>query len=201
MQSEDPEDLPARIVTVDQVVAINIRYWRRAAGLTQSQLGAAAGLSPANVSALEASADGGRERRRFDAQSMAALAAALGLPLLALLLPPSDEGGSVRYELDMPGLAGRSVRTMTDLLTLMMPDSVSDSPVMDVYRSRLRSAVSSHLGPDWVEDVNYWLRDQTTAEERAERAEALRAAADSLALARAEYLRLADLITRPKGKP
>src|ERR1700690_800863 len=92
-----PGGPPAEQVTVDQLVALNIRHWRNAAGLTQADLGGRLGWSAANVSAAERSADPARDPRRFDAQTLTEIALALGVPLAALFLPPGDDGERACY--------------------------------------------------------------------------------------------------------
>src|SRR5450755_4005243 len=90
-------DLPAEHVTIDQIVARNMRHWRRTAGMTQEELGARLGWSDRNVSAAELSSDEKRDRRRFDAQTLANLSLALCVPLIAFFLPPDDDGFPARY--------------------------------------------------------------------------------------------------------
>ena len=41
----DPDEIPGEVKTVNQIVAWNTAYFRRAAGLTQEQLGALTGRS------------------------------------------------------------------------------------------------------------------------------------------------------------
>lgn len=207
MDSE-PASLPVEQVTPDQVVAFNIRYWRKAAGLTQAGLGQKLGWSDANVSAAERSVSEGRDRRRFDAQTLIELAVALGVPVAALLLPPDDDGERARYVFTACG----EQHDMGDLMELaVMPDSPSDAPVMEAYRRRLRVTVGRYLDEGWETEVGSWLRDIEPAELRAERAERLRAFADSRIAEAAELLSMAHAIdpdpekTRPldpeRGKP
>ena len=92
-----PGDPPEKAVTIDQVIAANMRYWRREARMTQEELGKLIGQSDANVSALERSADDNREKRRFDAQAITEIALALGVPIPALFLPPADDRAAAEY--------------------------------------------------------------------------------------------------------
>ena len=149
-----PGGIPDEPVTADQVVAGNIRHWRKAAGLTQEELGQRLGWSAANVSAAERSADGGKDRRRFDAQTLAELSLALGVPLAALFLPPPDEGERVAYRL----AAGGRTWSMNDLMQfVVMPDPAWDSPVLEAYRDRYRdAAVRVVTGPAWAGLVDRW---------------------------------------------
>lgn len=92
--------LPERRITVNQLVAYNMAHFRKAAGMSQEHLGERlGGWSNAAVSAAERSWDGKRIRQ-FDADVVAAIALALGVPVIALLLPPPDAGIAVRYLLD-----------------------------------------------------------------------------------------------------
>lgn len=80
-------DSAAQSVTANQIVASNIAHYRKAAGLTQAELGARLGISAANLSAAERSCNG-RRPRNFDAGELLALSLALGVPIPALLMPP-----------------------------------------------------------------------------------------------------------------
>jgi hypothetical protein len=142
------------MLTADQVVALNIRHWRREAGITQEELGARLGWSAANVSAAERSADDGRDRRRFDAETLTALALGLGIPLIALFLPPQEGGGELLVSLP----AGGAPLDMAGLMAgVVMPDSDSDTDVMAAYRRRLLDAVGRYMGQDWRAVASRWL--------------------------------------------
>lgn len=196
MDSE-PEKAADRTVTIDQVVADNIRRWRRAGGLTQEELGRKLGWSAANVSAAERSADPARDPRRFDAQVLTELSLALGVPLIALFLPPEDDGDGAAYIFTGPD----GEYDMGDLMELVaMPDSDSSEPVMDDYRHRLRAAANRYLDPEWEAEVGTWLRAVETAELRAERAAQLRAERDALIRGAGQLDRIADAID-PKADP
>lgn len=189
--------VPAEDVTADQIVALNMRYWRRLAGMTQEELGKRLRWSAANVSAAERSAIGERDRRRFDAQMLTELAVALGVPLIALFLPPEDDGSRARYQL----ATGDDVLGMGDVMAMAVyPDSGDDSPVMGAYRDRLTAAADRYLDPEWAEDVRRALSAAEPAEVSAARVERLRdAAAATLAAAArsaAEMTGMADAIER-----
>jgi transcriptional regulator with XRE-family HTH domain len=170
MESE-AGDIPVERVTVDQVVARNIRHWRRAAGLTQEELGQKLGWSAPNVSAAETSANPARDPRRFDAQTLAHLSLALGVPLGALFLPPPDDGERAEYIFTGPDRE----YDMSDLMAcVVMPDSEEDTVVMDAYRQRLRMDVGRYCDPSWQPEVGRWLRDAEEPERRSDRAERLR---------------------------
>jgi transcriptional regulator with XRE-family HTH domain len=190
MDSE-PGDPPVEHVTVDQVVARNIRHWRRAAGMTQEELGKKLGWSAANVSAAERSADPARDPRRFDAQSLAGLSLALGVPLIALFFPPEDDGQRARYAFAGPDRE----HGMDDLMGLVvMTDSDDGSAVMEEYRRRFRGAAGRYLDPGWAEEIAAWLRQAEDAELRADRAARLRAERDALMRAAESLGGLADAI-------
>jgi len=196
MDSE-PEKAPERHVTIDQLVAGNIRHWRRAAGMTQEELGRRLGWSSANVSAAERSADPARDPRRFDAQALTELSLALDVPLSALLLPPEDDGEAVTYVFTGP----EGEYDMGDFMELVvMTDSSADTPAMADYRHRFRAAAHRYLDPAWVAEVASWLRGIETAELRAERAERLRAERDGLIRSARELGSIADAID-PQADP
>lgn len=165
------EELPGRHITINQVAAWNMGWFRRAAGLSQAALGERLGWSDKNVSAAERSFESGRVRE-FDAQTLAGLAQALGVPLLALLLPPDDDGVKERFL--WRARDGAPGQDMAALMSLAMPDSDDDTPVMAAYRQRLTDNVARYLDPSWREAVELWLTDLATPEIRAQRARRLR---------------------------
>jgi transcriptional regulator with XRE-family HTH domain len=103
------DDLPKVRVTMNQVVAYNITYFRVRRGLTQEQLGQRMEVitgrpwSKATMSALERSWDGNRIRQ-FDADDLIALSRALEYPVPALLLPPEEDGVDARFRFYGVGL-------------------------------------------------------------------------------------------------
>src|SRR5580704_12647707 len=123
-------DLPVRRVTVNSIVALNLAYFRKAAGLTQEELGERIGWGKSVVSTAERSWDAKRVRS-FSAEDLVGIAVALQVPLAALFLPPEDDGTAFRYVLDMPG---PEEREPDDLLTYVFPTYGGDSPVMNAYR-------------------------------------------------------------------
>ena len=174
-------------MTINQVVAYNMARFRKAAGLTQEELGKRlGGWTKAAVSAAERSWDGKRIRQ-FDADTVTGIAMALGVPLLALFLPPDGEdgGGPLLFRTHERGAASSSVG---DLMRLVMPDNDDDTTAMQAYRERLVAAAGKFVDPDLGEDVRRWLQDATDAELRGRRLERIRwqrealiAAADDLA--------------------
>lgn len=200
--AEDQETVTVE-VDVDQIVAMNIRYWRRTAGMTQEDLGRLLGWSAANVSAAERSADEKRERRRFDAGTLTALSLALGVPLIALFFPPEDDSPVRRYVFPaLPGDPdGGTEMNMGELLALvLMPDMPAETRIMDAYRYRLTAIVDTYLDSEWAREVARWIARIDSDEVRAIRAERLRSRA-------AEFRRHADeledmsAVIDPRGNP
>jgi uncharacterized protein YegP (UPF0339 family)/transcriptional regulator with XRE-family HTH domain len=135
--------LPVQAVTINQVVGYNMASYRKAAGLTQEDLGQRlGGWTKVAVSAAERSWDGKRIRK-FDADEIILIAAVLGIPPAALFLPPEGDGTVVRYVLDVPGEDGEQA----DLLTYVFPIHDPDSPAMAAYRKRLIGARASEHEP------------------------------------------------------
>lgn len=188
-----------RLVTIDQIVAINMRYWRRAAGMTQEDLGDRLGWSAANVSAAERSAEEGRDRRRFDADTLTALSLAIGLPLHAFFFPPGDDGTGKRYVFTPPPEFGDGEYSMRDLFELVaMPDSDNNSRVMQDYRYRFEKVAVQYLDEKWAKFVGQIVRGVETPEERAVRAGYLRMRRDEARKLADELDDLADAID-PEG--
>jgi transcriptional regulator with XRE-family HTH domain len=170
--------VPGVHVTVNQVVAWNIAWFRKAEGLTQEQMGKLIGRSKRNVSADERSWDGGHTRE-FNASEIAAYAVALGIPIGAFFLPPEDDGEDVRYVFRShdqdPDLLG-----MGDLMAMVMPDNEGSSRAMDAYRRRMLATIRRYMGRTWADDFEYWMQNMTDSEIRAEQAEDFRADREAL---------------------
>lgn len=98
--------LPDRHVTMSQLVAYNMAFFRKAAEIDQQDFGQLVGWSAASVSAAERSWDGKRIKV-FDADEITQIAAVLGLPVTALFLLPEDHGTAVRYVVDTLGQSER----------------------------------------------------------------------------------------------
>lgn len=174
--SNESDAQSPRRVTPDQVVAWNMAYWRRKAGLTQQQLGERIGWTNATVSEAERSWNSGRTRE-FNAHLMLVIATALGVPLTALLLPPEDAGA---YEIALPG-------GTIALMEHIMPDLDADSAVLDAYRNRLARAAETYLAPDWAQAVAAWRGRAGGREELAARAAQLRRRLAVMAALHAEF--------------
>lgn len=157
----DYQELPAKVITANQLVAYNITYWRNAKGMTQDELGvlleAFTGRpwSKATVSAAERSWDGKRIRQ-FDADELLALAEALEVPLAGLFLPPVDDGVEARYGIVTgSGRRGEEGLSVRDLISYLVPD-VSDEEEGNLaeFGRRLESAVDFHFGHGIMRDIN-----------------------------------------------
>jgi transcriptional regulator with XRE-family HTH domain len=117
-------------LNLNQVIALNMARWRKAAGLKQDELGERLGWTNTTVSAAERSQDGKRVRQ-FTAAEVARAAEALGVPLMAMFLPP----------------AGEKDEHMAALFRRILPDSMGDSAAMDAYREALAGAARDYLDP------------------------------------------------------
>jgi transcriptional regulator with XRE-family HTH domain len=140
-------DLPVRQVTVNSIVALNMAYFRKAAGLTQEELGERIGWGKSVVSTAERSWDAKRVRS-FSAEDLIAIATALQIPLAALFLPPEDDGTAFDYVVDAPG---RERQEAYELLTYAFPTYGGDTPVREAYRKRLIAA--GVLDPGRADDI------------------------------------------------
>lgn len=187
---------PLREITVNQVVAWNLARCRRAAGLTQEQLGARAGWSGESVSQAERSFQPGSRTREFSAQSLTVLALALGVPLTALFLPPDDDGTDVRYVIT----GDRGTRyAMQDYMALAVtPDGDDDTPVFEAYRDRFNAAAVRYLAPEWAATVARWTRGTRSPARVADLAARFRDRAAAQRQFAAEDDQLADAIEEDK---
>ena len=164
-------------MSLNQVVAYNMERWRKAADMTQAELGDRLGWSFRAVSAAERTWDRTDGKGRvFDAPLIAALARILGVPVLAMLLPPSET--SERYlfhapEHDSDGLA------MEDLFASLLPGVADEGPAVQACRQALADAAERYLDPARSGDLITYLRqmaDPQAREAEAERLETLREA-------------------------
>lgn len=157
MESEiDTEtDASERLITVNQVVAWNIAWFRRQAGMTQQELADRLGWPQNKVSEAERSVNGKRTRE-FDAETLIGVAVAFDIPLNALFLPPLDDQRGAVYRIRPPGLA-QPVGMAEMLGVVLYGDPDTHSTVMEAYRDRLLGAVGKYHGDDWREIVAGWL--------------------------------------------
>jgi transcriptional regulator with XRE-family HTH domain len=135
-------DLPVRRVTVNAIIAWNMAFYRKAAGLTQEELGELLGWGKTIVSTAERSWDAKRVRN-FSAEDLTKIAVALEIPIAGLFLPPEDDGITARYVLQW---RGREDMDLSDLLAYVYPSYEGDFPVMDAYRKRLIAARAPERG-------------------------------------------------------
>lgn len=163
-QGTEYNDLPGTHITPNRLVAYNLAYWRKVAGLTQAELAERLNRNDpskpwtnASVSAAERSWDGKRVRQ-FDADLLFSLATIFGIPMLAFFLPPEDDGVKQRYLIDMPHPHGlNECMTMWDVLDWASntagfdwnPDAEDEAPVVarvretnNRYRDRLDSTLT-----------------------------------------------------------
>lgn len=143
---DKPGPLPQRHVTINQLVGYNVNAYRRAAGLSQGELGARlGGWSAASVSAAERSWDG-RRIRKFDADEVAQLAGALGVPVIALLLPPPDAGTAVTYTFDVSAATSWG---LVDMMSHLVPSYEADDGRADAaFRDRIIALGASRYDID-----------------------------------------------------
>jgi transcriptional regulator with XRE-family HTH domain len=139
------------------VVGYNMAAYRKAAGITQEELGKRlGGWTKVAVSAAERSWDGKRIRK-FDADELVAIGVALGVPMVALMLPPENSGTSVRYVLDAQ--PDKQIQDLTGLLPYLAPTRGDDSPAMTAYRNRL---MALGLSTDDRDEADQVLADALT---------------------------------------
>ncbi len=169
MPKDGQSDLPERVVTANMLVAYNLTFFRKAAGMTQEEFGERmGGWTKVAVSAAERSWDGKRVRQ-FDAGLIADIAAVLDIPLPALFLPPADDGESYRYTLCSEHDPDTRM-TMADFFPYVLSEPPHpETPALQAYQDRLVRATNAYL-------------ESEAAEELAERAKGL-ATAEQIALA------------------
>ncbi|MFI5859184.1 helix-turn-helix transcriptional regulator [Streptomyces parvulus] len=151
------DDLPSRRVTMNQVVAHNIAYFRNALDLTQEELGGRLERitekrwSKATMSAVERSWDGNRIRS-FDADDLVALSQALEVPITALFLPPQEDGTVIDYvfaNVGAPPYRDRTVKgggTGGELLAQLFASEYDYSVGWDPFLERLQEALDFYYG-------------------------------------------------------
>lgn len=138
-----------RRITPNMLVAHNMTRWRRAADMTQEQLGERlGGWTKTAVSAAERSWDGKRVRQ-FDADLIASLARIFGVPVTAFFLPPADDGQAFRYMVETGNgpvsVAGFFVSAVAEFAVVG-----PESPGGTAYREALIAAVARYTDPGTV---------------------------------------------------
>ena len=182
-------NLPVRRVTINSIAALNMAFFRKAAGLTQEELGELLGWGKSVVSTAERSWDAKRVRS-FSAEDLITIAAALQIPLAALFLPPEDDGTAFRYVLDTPGSEEREA---ADLLTYVFPAFQGESRVMNAYRKRVIAAGASRRAADLLDPTGHEI-DDITEQARRETDELLEDADGDNELPLEEAIRTAEQI-------
>ena len=165
--ASDYSSLPGVHVTIDQVVAMNIRRWRKLLGITQEELAGRVGWTSTNLSAAELSAQEGKDKRRFDAHTLVTFARALEVSVPALLMPPEDDGIAKRYLFHSGAGDYSDCLQMSDLVTLIISEPWDDdSSQGQAYRSRYFTMLSTYLEVGRGEALASFAGDLTTAEKR-----------------------------------
>lgn len=178
-EARSGEALPERDVTVNMIVAYNVAYFRKAAGLTQDQLGERLGMSKVAVSAAERSWDGKRIRQ-FDADLIAELAQALDIPIAALFLPPEDDDISCVYAV-YSGREPDEQVPMGTLFAYVTPDPPDeDTPAVKAYERRLITAMGKYYDSAAAEELARRLRELANEEQFASALRAARANRETL---------------------
>lgn len=151
------DDLPVRTVTMNQVVAYNIAYFRSSLSLTQEELGGrleritGKRWSKATMSAVERSWDGNRIRS-FDADDLLALSQALEVPVTALFLPPEEDGTITDYVFTNVGSSPYRDRTVkgggtgAELLAQLFASEYDYMRGGDAFLERLQEALDFYYG-------------------------------------------------------
>lgn len=153
--TETDASAPRVLITVNQVVAWNIGWFRRQAGITQQELADRLGWPQNKVSEAERSVNGKRTRE-FDADTLTGLAVAFGVPLNALFLPPLDDLRDSTYKVRPPGL-GQDIGMAQLLGAALYGDPDDHSGSMEAYRLRILGAVGKYHGDEWRQIVAGWL--------------------------------------------
>jgi transcriptional regulator with XRE-family HTH domain len=154
-------DLPERVVTINMLVAHNMRFFRKIAGMTQEELGAKLGRwSKVAVSAAERSWDG-KSIRKFDADVVADIAAAINVPIAALFLPPDDDGSTCSYRVRTPAPDSDEL-TMKEWFQYVVSEPSFEpgtTPVLDAYTHRFVRAAGRYLNSGAEEELANRVRE------------------------------------------
>jgi transcriptional regulator with XRE-family HTH domain len=177
-------------MTLNQVVAANVTLYRKAAGLTQRELGEMVGWSSVSVSEAERSRDG-RLHREFDAAEIGSLALALGVPLVALFLPPPGDDEEGMFEAGAEAMGAAAM-----MGALCYPDKDGASPALEAYRARFEALARLYIATDprWGDVAARWVADM--GPRRDEQAARFREKAAGARAAAAELDELAAAVER-----
>ena len=187
------QQLPETELSVNQIVAANLRAFRTAAGLSQRELGDKIGRSHANISNLERSVEPGQQRREFDADLITALALAIGVPVGAFFLPPVDDGITTRYVAVAADELTADMRTMFDIATAEPADD--QTPAAQAYIGRLRHGITVYASPVPGGDLGQYFEDLSTEEKRAAALERIRWQLSAIRAVAADLDRLETSLT------
>jgi transcriptional regulator with XRE-family HTH domain len=193
--SGEAADLPERVVTVNMLIAHNLAFFRKVAGMTQEELGEhlAGGWTKVAVSAAERSWDGQRVRK-FDADVIADIATALAVPIAALFLPPEDDGTEFNYRIRTPGTGWRCEElTMKEWFPYVVsePGWEAGTPVLDAYTRRFAKAAGRYLDAAAEEELANRISELANEQQFAK---ALHEARDNEAVLNSIYDAIDDII-------
>jgi transcriptional regulator with XRE-family HTH domain len=161
--ADRPAEPPSQRISANMLVGYNMAYFRKAAGMTQEELGQRLGWTNVAVSAAERSWDGKRVRQ-FDADVIADLAMTLGVPVPALFLPPEDDGERERYVMHADDFPDDPI-SMGRLLSYVIPEPpLGGDPALRAYEERLIAAMDFYF-PSASEDLGARLRQRATDEQ------------------------------------
>jgi hypothetical protein len=108
------------------------------------------GWSVASVSAAERSWDG-RRVRKYDADEVVRLAAALGVPVIAMFLAPPDAGTAVDYVFEYGADRADGHAGLLELLTHIAPPyEAGETPAAAAFRERIIALGASRYDIDPV---------------------------------------------------
>lgn len=150
------------------------------------------------VSAAERSWDGKRIRK-FDADEIVAIGDVLGVPAIALLLPPADAGTAIDYVI-VPGSAPVPPIDGVSLLAHLFPArSAAGTPVMDALLGRL-AALTAPAALDAVGEELLRRAVARAAEDPQETGDAV-SQRDEIEIARSRGTAPGGIGTRHPGHP
>ncbi len=157
MDTESAASQPTR-PSANQLVAYNMAFYRKAAGMLQEELAVelrrrtAMPWSKVSVSAAERSWDGDRPKH-FDATQLLAFADIFGVPITAFLLPPleaSTDNWRLRPTRDShSNWKGREMGVPA-LLRCLYDVADDRGPTARAYQQRQSTAFKDHLAQEHV---------------------------------------------------
>lgn len=154
--------LPEHRITGNMLVSYNLAYFRKAAGLSQMELGERLGWTNVAVSAAERSWDGKRVRK-FNADEIVRLARIFGVPVPAMFMPPADDGDACRYIVD----TGDGDMAVGEFFVSAVAESGFGSSTLpgQAYANDLITAMAKYTDPGMHETIAKGLR-QSVGEEQ-----------------------------------